>query len=490
MILGCVGNTVVVYIFSCKWKVCKTVVFILTLAFLDIFNCGFNMTVEAAILWDILSFDHVALCKVSRFATYTVSAAYSFVLVAIAVDRYLLVCRPFKGMRLDITYARRTCVFAVILALFTQWPSLLFYGTMTYRIPILEVGANVYVEGKTCLVSNYYLENKTIPAVFNIFLFCGHIIIFLLLITLYILIGRKLFFASGVSAAAHVNKLSLNSASIVSAITGVSSSRRLFRAKSAENNKPRQQDALQTNDRRYRYSAPVVINSQVDDDYPNIEGEQLAPYSKHAPRNICNNVKFYEEKPDRRNLELELGLCKQTISQNKTALSTSNGPSRSKSHSNIFNRVATPTASISTSAIDSVATTPGDAVTQDLAMPLVRKHASCDCILNVSCNKFRKMSDIKESSLRQNTVIMRMVTVTFILSYLPFLVIVTLRYSNPDKIPGKLSKPALVAYHIFLRSYFINSVTRPFIYVFMNEEFRQKVTALFLSCIRCILARN
>jgi len=88
--------------------------------------------------------------------------------------------------------------------------------------------------------------------------------------------------------------------------------------------------------------------------------------------------------------------------------------------------------------------------------------------------------EVKEFSLRRNTLIMRMVTIAFVVSFLPYLVIVTLRYSNPD-IPNKLSKIEQILYHVFLRTYFINSMINPFIYGFMNGEFRAKLKELFCA---------
>ena len=92
MIVGFIGNSVVIYIFKCQWNLTKTTVFILTLAIVDIFSCMFYIPIEAVILWQPLDFDHDKLCKISRCTctTFFASAGSSFVLVAIAIDRYLM----------------------------------------------------------------------------------------------------------------------------------------------------------------------------------------------------------------------------------------------------------------------------------------------------------------------------------------------------------------------------------------------------------------
>ena len=447
LVVGFIGNSVVVYIFTCKWKLCKTTVFILALALLDIVSCGFNMAVESAILWNVLTFDHHLLCKVSRFTTYTVSAAYSFMLVAIAVDRYLLVCRPFKGMNLGIAYARRTCVFAVVLAVLTQWPSLIYYGTMTYTMPV-PGAEGTYVEGKTCLISNYYLKNKMIPLAFNYFLFGGHIVIFILLITFYILIGRKLYMASHLVAPIPRKKLKLLRMSVVSAITGVppSTSMNSRNRDSYEYEQQRNSATSDGNIELPNMSTDVILVKTSVGEVNDGQGTQsIIPTSQVEKQTVS-----------RKPLNLELKQFKSCNLENHTC-SSSSDPNLRCLTAPITYRTDTP----------------------DSVRPLLNRSISDNCILDINYDQCKTPTDIKETSLRQNTVIMRMVTLTFILSYFPFLVIVTLRYSNPGDIPDKLSKPALIAYHVFLRSYFINSVIRPFIYIFMNEEFRHKVLNIF-----------
>ena len=117
-----------------------------------------------------------------------------------------------------------------------------------------------------------------------------------------------------------------------------------------------------------------------------------------------------------------------------------------------------------------------------------RRSASIDVSLMLSTTVHRSShasgNDIKELSLKRNTLIMRMVTFTFILSYLPFLVLVTWRYADND-IPGKLSPKGKIAYHVFIKTYFLNSVIRPFIYIIMNEQYRLEVCRIIKRWFRC-----
>ncbi|KAH3712824.1 hypothetical protein DPMN_072581 [Dreissena polymorpha] len=98
--------------------------------------------------------------------------------------------------------------------------------------------------------------------------------------------------------------------------------------------------------------------------------------------------------------------------------------------------------------------------------------------------KAKPVADLKELPLKRNMLIMRMVTFTFIVSYLPYLILVMLRYVDED-IPKKMPTHLKIVYHVFLKSSFLNSVLHPFIYIVMNERYRKKLLNLICSWRRC-----
>ncbi|XP_076462623.1 uncharacterized protein LOC143294980 [Babylonia areolata] len=82
----------------------------------------------------------------------------------------------------------------------------------------------------------------------------------------------------------------------------------------------------------------------------------------------------------------------------------------------------------------------------------------------------------------RTTLMMFVLTVVFIVNYLPYLLLVSLR--------SRLGMEVLVAglglngYHIALRSYFINSAVNPLVYSFCSARFRQECRRL-CGCKRC-----
>lgn len=508
MVVGFIGNFIVIYIFTCQWKLTKTTVFILTLAIVDIFSCMFNMPIEAATLWQPLDFDHENICKISRYTTFFASAGSSFVLVAIAIDRYLMVCRPFKSRELGISYAKKSCVIAVFLGIILTWPSLIFYGTYKHYILQNDGDRVIKIESRICLITNYYTENYTFPAAFYFFLLGGHAIIFVILTTVYIIIGRHLFMSTSTGVPSDKrHSLKFFGISMVSAITG---------------SIPQTPDTPGEAGQRSKPASSENLNMKIDHSpLPNIENGnystpnsgQNTPYRSGTPypgHKIIFNVTCDDEESensqksssnnkgtDEKTLETDGNpdFKQQGIDLNKTESRTElkrtfsprlknqklrlNVDGHADSRYSEFRRDS-PIQSSESLGCDKCLTPMSPKTPETVRAILYRSQSEGGSKVNVNkviTDELRN-SAVKEFSLKRNTLIMRVVTMAFIVSFLPYLIIVTIRSSNPE-IPHNLNKASQIVYHVFLRGYFINSVINPFIYGFLNEEFRSKLKSLF-----------
>ncbi|XP_067664563.1 nematocin receptor 2-like [Haliotis asinina] len=93
----------------------------------------------------------------------------------------------------------------------------------------------------------------------------------------------------------------------------------------------------------------------------------------------------------------------------------------------------------------------------------------------------KKTSKHKLFRGKRITVIAFTVTFAFILSYLPYAVIMTVRSVQP--LTFHPDGVWFVTYNILIRSYFISSMINPFVYGFMSLTFRQEcVKLLFSKC--------
>lgn len=73
----------------------------------------------------------------------------------------------------------------------------------------------------------------------------------------------------------------------------------------------------------------------------------------------------------------------------------------------------------------------------------------------------------------KTTLMLFLVTVVFVLSFVPYCVVVILRSIDREQIEN-LSNPWKSLYNLLLRSYFMNSVFNPVVYCFVSQQFRNQ----------------
>jgi len=429
-ILGFFGNVTVIYIYLTKWKKTRTRVFILCLGILDLCNCAFSMPMEVAILWYPLSFDYDTLCKITRGVTYVFNNTGSLVFVSIAIERFLIVHYPLKSRRLTPRFSKGMCLLSFLIASAVSWPSFVFYGTHTLTIPIPQYHVNVI--GKTCLIADEHEIRKGTILIYTSILFGLLVLTFVILSALYISIGRKIYMAACTDISdGGVTPTRAFSKSIISALTGVT----------------KQKDLVQL--RRHSSAASQTTSISTNGSASDLE-------LSHSGRSFWSRFSNRKSKssyiPD--------DTLNGTIVEESSCLDAADSAST--------NRLSVSFADRKDSTVS--------------AKPTGRRLS-------------RKYSTIKQKATRKNTLMMRVVTIAFMLSYTPFLVILIIRYTHTqDSLTYYLSLPKAnkIAYKVFLNSYFINSMINPYIYGFMNAEFRQMVKQLFASifCAICLRKRQ
>lgn len=94
-------------------------------------------------------------------------------------------------------------------------------------------------------------------------------------------------------------------------------------------------------------------------------------------------------------------------------------------------------------------------------------------------NSNNKANDIKTVKF---TVLMLIITIIFIVSYLPYVALVLWRTLYDDYEWNFLSDSELLGFQIGLRSYLLTSMTNPFVYGFFNNAFRNFFCMTFCPC--------
>ncbi|XP_062567304.1 orexin receptor type 2-like [Saccostrea cucullata] len=107
-----------------------------------------------------------------------------------------------------------------------------------------------------------------------------------------------------------------------------------------------------------------------------------------------------------------------------------------------------------------------------------------------SKHAFGKRNSRNNVRVTRTTVVLFAVTVAYVISFLPFLIVMVVR-SVAKNFEENLSPEAEVAYKFSTKSYFINNAINPVIYSFLNINFRKDIKTIFKKCcIACCGCRN
>lgn len=182
MIIGIIGNSLVCYIYGRMVKHTPTNCFILSLGIYDLICCGVTLPLE--IVEMRYPYYYIETCKFQRLHITATAIASGFILLAIAVDRYIRVCKPHKS-KIESQVAVKISILSGTLALALSIPVVLIYGQHTYMVADYDI-----------LVSECSSTSESgrsvFPQAYYAFLFILFVVILIPLAVLYGLIWRTL----------------------------------------------------------------------------------------------------------------------------------------------------------------------------------------------------------------------------------------------------------------------------------------------------------
>lgn len=167
MVVGALGNALVLLVYHCR-KHKKTMnLYIVLLAAIDLFACVF---VHPYIIYKLFhSYDQtwVGLCKTFEFFVHLNLGLSALALLLIAIDRYFAICRPVKFLVIDKNM-HKGIVGVILLSVVISLPLLELYGAAPY---IIQVGHVMFVEYK-CHYKDEY-QNSPVLLGFSCFIMGG-----------------------------------------------------------------------------------------------------------------------------------------------------------------------------------------------------------------------------------------------------------------------------------------------------------------------------
>ncbi|CAG5121357.1 unnamed protein product [Candidula unifasciata] len=443
MLVGIVGNGLVCYVFCCRLKPGTQNFLIVCLAVLDLLSCIVGMPNEIADMRFYYIFESVGSCKIMRFINTFCAIGSIFTLVVIAVDRYRKICRPLHG-QLQMVHVRLSLIPVFGGALLFGWPAFFMYGLRTTETDIPGLF------GQDCSTPDNISET-VFPLLYNCILFLCFIVLTISIVVIYTLVLRE--------TKRHSRYLKRNSDFNIPS-SGFYNSEESYSSGEANPVDP----------------TPAGPHNSAETTRPTV---QIEPGPVSPVAKITQTPAVYP----------------QLIKVTALLESASNEPEMWDSQSQATvtgaltgcddtnNTPLYPTHSALPSTSDDIQLAPNSS-------PIIKRSSL------VSSNGSRKkgsrvvlFSDSQKNSIKirrrlksKTTAIAFTVSVVFIISFLPHLCLQVTKFLVKG-FDTHLEGSALVAYNLFLRSYFINSVSNPFIYGALNVHFSREVKDLIKKII-------
>lgn len=448
MLLGIPGNIIVFYVYFSKWRRSTSRMFILFLAALDTLNCSTTLPMEIYIMSNSLKLDNPFLCKMSRYSTYVMNSSSALVLLGIAADRFKRICRPYQRSFSE-NKSKYISICAILFSVGTTWPSLILYGTRN-----VDLGK---VNGSACLLENKY-DNTPYPLAFFSVMITTTMLVFASLIILYYFVGLQIY---------KHRKFKLKNCTHVQTIvddksvTVRSEKSNGDKSKSSNNvvNEGKEDPVIENGNVMIAVNEPTDVNNEDNEN-------DLKPYQLGLPApcpdvgTSCGLLDIHcEGRPACSDLSIRNVSFDSRITSVQLVSDLNNEPEP----------------------------VPKKSSPQPKKPKVKRKTKRVRYLLvrgssTLNASGRAKCVNCLTVRIGRSTLMLFLITIAYVVSFLPFYIIVIIRQSNIGFV-SRMSKGGLMAYHVFLRSYLLSSAVNPFIYSFCNAQFREYCKDAFTSVL-------
>lgn len=427
MVIGIIGNVLMILFCRFQNKLSTTICFIMCLAAFDITTCAITMPLEIIDLNFYYTYPSKTLCIITRFVNYFGVTGSDLLLVAIAAERYRKICLPFEN-QLSIGKSKVVIIMCVLVSVILACPSIFLNSVAKVKIKTANLDIYAY-ECTTRTESSY--------STFLLAYYIAQCSIFTISITIlsvvYILIGRALQKHKSVMSAItkHVpDDNTSNATEVVALRHSCKISQIKIQSTCTDSIKPGVFESLEEN------NEPITKNKVLDSD------DVIGAANQYALVEDCGDG------------------C--STNDSFESLRKNNGA--------LTKRIVSDSDGVIEAAND---------------FPLVKdRESGCstkDCGLTSHVIVPRKKSLVET---QKHTALLFSITVAYIVSFLPYLCL-SVKRKFFDKDGVVMSTSELITYNFVIRSYFLNGVVNPFIYGFFNSAFRQFVKSVMHKYILC-----
>lgn len=440
ILIGVPGNCLVCHVYTKKWRRRRkpSTLFVLALSWFDLLNNVVSLPTELFLLTNSMSFDYPALCKSSRFVTFFMNAASSVVLIGIAIDRFIGIWCTFKTKPFSVSRAKFVIVLSIILAGMTCWPSVLLYGTQTIQYGQLSL--------KTCLIDDDFREgeNAIYPFVYAMYLLCSNVIIDIMFIVLYAMIGIRIY-----------RRRQFGSLSPKRSWSTVITFKRRPSLCSYSSTTNMEEDIIPLNaGKGSKFCARLVRQES-------FSSEKSYSTLKNNKYSMNRSV---DSLPAKVNGMRHENSCRTLSKINEVQNSLINSEHRKRSAS-------MPECNVLHVGLADAKKSPRNMLLKPKSVSRQASFISSQTLPSEACRYGRTYHT------GRTTFMLFTVTLAYVLTFVPYCVIVIIRYTDKD-FYHKQNDLQKNFYQLFLRSYLLSSAINPLIYSFTSQAFRKECAAI------------
>ena len=447
MVIGIMGNCLVVFIYKRNYRRTNHRYFILFLASIDLLACCTGLPFLIASLRLPYLMNSAIVCKVLRYFHYWANNSSGLLLVVISVERYRRICRPFK-VQWSPRQMLYLCIVTIMLSAIIAIPAPIFFGKSKIETGIANI------TGYQCYIDEKYRGTHMMEA-YNEILMSETVICIILFIILYIFIIRKVRQSDQfISAMRSMKSLKIKS---------------YYRAKSCD----------------YSMSLDAL------DDASGTSSGGKTNTMQRSPRTSREETEALREQSTASTTLTSMYSIKPVSAEFLDKISKNEKEKLKRSMENLAgNGSATLPSNLKS---DHIKNGRGKYTGQDRrtdkskSLPSSRKH-----VLNRLIFK-SNLGNASEGSLKPGqsskatirvTVMLFTVSLVFAISFLPHLALMVVT-SRKNNFLSSLNPTEVIFYQLFLRIFIINNIANPIIYLFCDKKFRQGCYDVLYACCCC-----
>ncbi|XP_061182751.1 uncharacterized protein LOC133191082 [Saccostrea echinata] len=436
-VLGIIGNGHVLYLYYTRYKSSTYRWFVMSLVIIDLTGCCVSMPFEIVDESLPYSFSDPISCKLFRFVNYCVALSCAFTLVLIASERYRKICKPY-GNQMSETRAKKYVLAVIATTLVLSAPVLYIYGPKTIEI-------NEIYEGKECTWGDHMENNSTFGYVYAGFLTLLIVVCMICLTVIYSIIGYTLQKHER-QIRARLDKNHRNSVKLNRAFCSSS-------------------DLLKTNSYQQQ-NARLSHSCEELPDSPRIHRKKFNFPQKTTIKFLLERDTEAHAKCKKQQDNYNSGHVKETWNE---GLTKSEENVNSLNHSNVNTKNDRSHLASNSGAKSSLK------IKQAAArVPGVRR--------NFNLKTLGKNFPVERKE-KKITKVLVAITLLFIASFLPYVIVVIVFFINPEY-ENNMTSSQLVLYLIGFRLYNINNMANPIFYFLFDSKFREELLSMYRSLCR------